>query len=78
MSSTTGSAGSNATLTNPYDNKTNSKDRAFDILIIMLEAAASRSLSDHVKLDPAPIMLVEADVVGAGATIASRAQYEID
>jgi hypothetical protein len=78
MMPTNGSAGSHATLTKPYDYKTDSKDHAFEILNIMSEMAASRSLSDHVKLDPAPAMLAEPNAEGAGATVATRAQYEID
>lgn len=62
----------------PYDHETDSKDRAFDILNLMLEMAASRSLRDYVKLVPAPALLAEPDAVNAGATTATRAQYEID
>ena len=78
MSLTTNSAGSHATFTKPYDRKSDGKDRAFDTLNIMSEMAASRSLSDYVKLDPAPALLAEPIAVDAGATAATRAQFEID
>lgn len=78
MMPTSGSAGSHATLTKPYDHESDSKDHAFEILNVMLETAASRSLSDHVKLYPAPALLVEPEAAGAGATVATRAQYDID
>jgi hypothetical protein len=71
-----GSASATGAPTKPFE-VTDSRERAFTSLLTMLEAAQSKSLLDFVKSDVEPIMLEEPETLDAGATTASRAQYEI-
>ena len=71
-----GSASASGALTKPFE-VTDSRERAFTSLLTMLEAAQSKSLLDFVKSDEEPILLEEPETLDAGATIASRAQYDI-
>jgi hypothetical protein len=71
-----GSAGAPGTQAKPFE-LTDDRERAFDILIMMVEEAQSLGLAEHVQAEVEQAILEEPNPDDAGATVASRAQYDI-